>query len=143
MYVTTEIIREVEQRSGIPVVILREYEMTPKQLDIVRLGQKHGRCPDVTLVIVDDERNIVVTRKPSYPLGAYRTLSQGVEVGKAMEMAYDAAQALKASRAKFVKQLNSLHLAGRCENRGQRGNSGNRKNIAEARLLSISPRRQS
>ena len=73
MYVTAEIIRQVEQRYGTPVEIVREYEMTPEQLDIVRLGTKHGRCHDVTLVIVDNERNIVVVRKPSYPLGAYRT----------------------------------------------------------------------
>ena len=85
MYVTAEIIREVEQRYGTPVEIVREYEMTPEQLDIVRLGQKHGRCHDVTLVIVDDERNIVVVRKPSYPLGAYRTPSGGVEVGESFD----------------------------------------------------------
>ncbi len=82
MYLTAEIIREVEQRYGTPVEIARQYEMTPEQLDIVRLGQKQGRCHDVTLVIVDDERNIVVIRKPSYPLGAYRTPSGGVELGE-------------------------------------------------------------
>ncbi len=85
MYVSAEIIRQVEQRYGIPVEIDRQYEMTPEQLDIVRLGQKQGRCHDVTLVIVDDERNIVVIRKPSYPLGAYRTPSGGVEVGESFD----------------------------------------------------------
>jgi len=82
MYVSTEIIQDVEQRYGTPVEIAREYQMTPHQLSVVRLGQKKGRCHDVTLVIVDDERNIVVIRKPSYPLGAYRTPSGGVEVGE-------------------------------------------------------------
>ncbi len=85
MYVTAEIIREVEQRYGTPVEIAREYEMTAEQLDVVRLGMKHGRCHDVTLVIVDDERNIVVTRKPSYPPGAFRTPSGGVEVGESFD----------------------------------------------------------
>ena len=85
MYVTAEIIREVEQRYGTPIEIVREYEMTPEQLDIVRLGQKQGRCHDVTLAIVDDERNIVVIRKPSYPLGAFRTPSGGVEVGESFD----------------------------------------------------------
>ena len=85
MYVTSEIVREVEHRYGTPVEISRQYEMTPEQLDIVRLGQKHGRCHDVTLVIVDDERNIVVIRKPSYPLGAYRTRSGGFEVGESFD----------------------------------------------------------
>ena len=85
MYVSTEIIRDVEQRYGTPVEIAREYEMTPQQLSVVRLGQKNGRCHDVTLVIVDDERNIVVIRKPIYPLGAYRTPSGGVEVGESFD----------------------------------------------------------
>lgn len=85
MYVTAEIIREVERRYGTPVEIAREYEMTPEQLDIVRLGQKQGRCHDVTLVIVDDERNIVVIRKPSYSLDAFRTPSGGIEVGESFD----------------------------------------------------------
>lgn len=85
MYVTSEIVREVEHRYGTLVEMSRQYEMTPEQLDIVRLGQKHGRCHDVTLVIVDDERNIVVIRKPSYPLGAYRTRSGGFEVGESFD----------------------------------------------------------
>jgi len=85
MYVTAEIIREVELRYGIPVEIVREYEMTPEQLAMVRRGQRNGRCHDVTLVIVDDERNIVVTRKSGYPLGAYRTPSGGIEVGEVFD----------------------------------------------------------
>ena len=85
MYVTAEIIREVEQRYGTPVEIAREYEMTSEQLAVVRLGTKQGRCHDVTLVIIDDERNIVVIRKPSYPFGAYRTPSGGVEVGETFD----------------------------------------------------------
>ncbi|MCX7421561.1 MAG: NUDIX hydrolase [Planctomycetia bacterium] len=85
MYVSTEIIRDVEQRYGTPVEIAREYEMTPQQLSVVRLGQKNGRCHDVTLVIVDDELNVVVIRKPSYPIGAYRTPSGGVEVGESFD----------------------------------------------------------
>lgn len=85
MYVTAEIIREVEQRYGTPVEIAREYEMTADQLDIVRLGMKHGRCHDVTLVIVDDERNVVVIRKPSYPAEAFRTPSGGIEPGESFD----------------------------------------------------------
>jgi 8-oxo-dGTP pyrophosphatase MutT (NUDIX family) len=85
MYVTAEIIREVEQRYGTPVEIAREYEMTAEQLGIVRLGTKHGRCHDVTLVIVDDERNLVVTRKPSYPPGAFRAPSGGIEPGESFD----------------------------------------------------------
>ena len=85
MYVTAEMIRDIERRFGIPVKIVREYEMTPEQLSIVRLGQKHGRCHDVTLVIVDGERNIVVIRKPSYPASAFRTPSGGIEPGESFD----------------------------------------------------------
>jgi ADP-ribose pyrophosphatase YjhB (NUDIX family) len=84
MYVSAEIIRDIERRFGTPVEISRRYEMTPEQLAVVRLGTKHGRCHDVTLVIVEG-RNAVVTKKPSYPDGAYRTPSGGIEPGEPFE----------------------------------------------------------
>ncbi len=85
MYVTEAMIREVEARYGRPVEIERAYELTPEQLAIVRLGQRHGRCHDVTLVIARGDE-IVVTSKPSYPAGAYRTPSGGIEPGETFEM---------------------------------------------------------
>jgi ADP-ribose pyrophosphatase YjhB (NUDIX family) len=84
MYLTQATIREVEAKYGLPVEIVRAYELTPEQLAIVRLGQRHGRCHDVTLVIADGDQ-IVVTSKPSYPAGAYRTPSGGVEPGETFE----------------------------------------------------------
>jgi 8-oxo-dGTP pyrophosphatase MutT (NUDIX family) len=84
MYLTEAMIQEVEARYGRPVEIARDYELTPEQLAIVRLGQRHGRCHDVTLVIAHGDE-IVVTSKPSYPAGAYRTPSGGVEPGETFE----------------------------------------------------------
>lgn len=84
MYVTAEMIRDIERRFGTPVEISRRYEMTAEQLAVVRLGTRHGRCHDVTLVIVEG-RNAVVTKKPSYPDGAYRTPSGGIEPGEPFE----------------------------------------------------------
>jgi ADP-ribose pyrophosphatase YjhB (NUDIX family) len=85
MYLTDSMIRDVEGRYGRPVEIARAYELTPDQLAMVRLGQRHGRCHDVTVVIADGNR-IVVIRKPSYPAGAYRTPSGWVELGETFEM---------------------------------------------------------
>ena len=84
MYITAGMIEQIEAKYGQPVEIQRGYELTPDQLALVRRGQRHGRCHDVTLVIVEGDQ-IVVTRKPSYPAAAFRTPSGGVEVGEAFE----------------------------------------------------------
>src|SRR2546423_15126747 len=84
MYITSGMIDQIEAKYGWPVEIERAYELTPDQLALVRRGQRHGRCHDVTLVIVDGDQ-IVVTRKPSYPAAAFRAPSGGVEVGEAFE----------------------------------------------------------
>ena len=85
MYITPGMIDGMEARFGRPLGIDRAYELTPEQLALVRRGQRAGRCHDVTIVIVDHGR-IAVIRKPSYPPGAYRTPSGGVEVGEPFEM---------------------------------------------------------
>jgi ADP-ribose pyrophosphatase YjhB (NUDIX family) len=84
MYITAEIIRDVEQRFGSPVEIALAYEMTPREFDMVRRSQKHGRAHDVTLFIIEDER-IVVIKKPMYPPGAYRAPSGGIAPGERFE----------------------------------------------------------
>jgi 8-oxo-dGTP pyrophosphatase MutT (NUDIX family) len=84
MYVTTEIIREVEKRFGTPEEVRLAYEMTEREFDMVRRSQKHGRAHDVTLFIIDQDR-IVVIKKPMYPPGAYRAPSGGIDVGEDFE----------------------------------------------------------
>lgn len=84
MYITAEIIRDVEQRFGSPEEITLAYEMMPHEFDMVRRSQKHGRAHDVTLFIIEDER-IVVIKKPMYPPDAYRAPSGGIAPGERFE----------------------------------------------------------
>jgi len=84
MYIRAEMIREIEAKYGQPLEIRRAYELTPEQLALVRRGQRHGRRHDVTVVIVHKGR-IAVTRKPSYPPGAFRAPSGGIEPGERFE----------------------------------------------------------
>jgi len=84
MYITAEIIRAVEQRYGSPLEIVRSYEMTAREFDVVRRSQKHGRAHDVTLFIIRDNQ-IVVIKKPMYPPGAYRAPSGGISPGESFE----------------------------------------------------------
>lgn len=81
MYVTAEIIRDVEQRFGSPQEVALAYEMTRREFDMVRHSQKHGRAHDVTLFIIEGVR-IVVIKKPMYPPGAYRAPSGGIAPGE-------------------------------------------------------------
>jgi 8-oxo-dGTP pyrophosphatase MutT (NUDIX family) len=81
MYITLEMIREVEQLFGSPKEIALAYEMTKSEFDMVRRSQKHGRAHDATLFIIIGER-IAVIKKPMYPAGAYRAPSGGIEPGE-------------------------------------------------------------
>lgn len=84
MFITSEIIGEVERRFGRPEEVRLEYEMTRAEFDMVRSSQKNGRAHDVTLFIRLQD-NIVVIRKPMYPPGAYRAPSGGVMPGERFE----------------------------------------------------------
>ncbi|MFL6214695.1 MAG: NUDIX hydrolase [Blastocatellia bacterium] len=84
MYVTAEIIREIEARFGVPDEVVWQFEMLPHEFDMVRRSQKHKRAHDVTLFIIDDGQ-VVVIKKPMYPPGAYRAPSGGVEPGELFE----------------------------------------------------------
>jgi 8-oxo-dGTP pyrophosphatase MutT (NUDIX family) len=84
MYISSETVRELEQKYGAPVEVTLGYEMTESELDAVRRSQKSGRAHDVTLYIFI-EAGIVVIRKPMYPPGAYRAPSGGIEPGEPFE----------------------------------------------------------
>lgn len=84
MYITHEIIGEVERRYGVPDELSFAYEMRDDEFDMVRRSQKHGRAHDVTLFIIDGPR-IVVIKKPMYPPGAYRAPSGGIAPGESFE----------------------------------------------------------
>src|SRR5437764_15416080 len=82
MYITAEIIRELEERYGVPDEVTWQFEMLPREM--VRRSQKHNRAHDVTLFIIEGEQ-IVVIKKPFYPPGVYRAPSGGVTPGEAFE----------------------------------------------------------
>jgi len=82
MYITAEIIRDVEQRFGSPREVALAYEMTRREFDMVRRSQKHERAHDVTLFIIEGDERIVVIKKPMYPPGAYRAPSGGIAPGE-------------------------------------------------------------
>lgn len=84
MYLTREIVSEVEQKYGKPDELAFAYEMKDREFEMVRRSQKHGRAHDITLFIIDAAR-IVVIRKPMYPPGAYRAPSGGINPGEPFE----------------------------------------------------------
>jgi 8-oxo-dGTP pyrophosphatase MutT (NUDIX family) len=84
MYITAEIIREIETRFGVPDEVVWQFEMLPREFDMVRRSQKHNRAHDVTLFIIESGQ-VVVIKKPMYPPGAYRAPSGGVAPGEDFE----------------------------------------------------------
>ena len=88
MYISSQTIRDLETKFGVPQELSFAYEMTPAEFDFVRASQKHGRSHDVTLFIIDSaasEARVVVIKKPMYPPGAYRAPSGGVSPGEPFE----------------------------------------------------------
>jgi 8-oxo-dGTP pyrophosphatase MutT (NUDIX family) len=88
MYITAEIICELEEKYGTPEELSFAYEMTRDEFDMVLASQKHGRAHDVTLFIFDyaGGDRVVVIRKPMYPPGAYRAPSGGIAPGESFEL---------------------------------------------------------
>jgi len=91
MYISAEIIREIEKKYGRPEELSFAYEMTQTEFEVVRASQKQGRAHDGTLFIIDhgdhaDGGRVVVIRKPMYPPGAYRAPSGGIDPGESFEL---------------------------------------------------------
>ena len=84
MYISSEVILDLEKKFGKPEELSFVYEMTELEFGVVRGSQKHGRAHDVTLFIIKDGQ-IVVIKKPMYPPGAYRAPSGGIEPGEGFE----------------------------------------------------------
>lgn len=84
MYITPEMIREVELKYGSPDILAFVYEMKPNEFEMVRRTQKNGRAHDVTLFIFVGNK-VAVIRKHMYPPGAYRPPSGGISPGEGFE----------------------------------------------------------
>jgi len=84
MYITSEIVKELESRYGIPRVIRLTEEFDQRGYQLLRESLRKSRHHDVTLLIVKDGR-IVVTRKHNYPPNTYRIPSGGILRGETFE----------------------------------------------------------
>ncbi|HEC57380.1 MAG TPA: NUDIX hydrolase [Candidatus Syntrophoarchaeum butanivorans] len=84
MYITDEILREVERKYGVPKVIKLKFEMDKDEFNLMRESMHHNRAHDVTFIIEKGDK-IAVIRKPMHPPGVYRIPSGGVEPGEEIE----------------------------------------------------------
>ncbi|MDQ3327073.1 MAG: NUDIX hydrolase [Chloroflexota bacterium] len=84
MHVTPEVARRLEREWGMPVVADLSYPMGAGEWALVARSVQRRRTHDVTLFI-PRHGMLAVIRKPSYPLGAWRTPSGGVALGERFE----------------------------------------------------------
>jgi len=84
MYVSDDEIRRMERLYGIPVEEKLSFEMMPREWQILRRSQVHGRAHDVTLFVLRDGSLAAIAKHP-YPPGIYRAPSGGVLPGETME----------------------------------------------------------
>lgn len=77
MHIGRHIVQELVLSFGQPEILRWEVPLTAPEMDEVERHLALGRAHDVSLVILDGER-LVVVRKPGYPPGAYRIPSGGI-----------------------------------------------------------------
>ncbi len=87
MYITQEVLNEIERKYGVPETLHTRYTMNRSEFDLLKWSMRNGRRHDVTLFISSEEKDkIAVIRKPSYPKGVYRPPSGGIEPGEDFEV---------------------------------------------------------
>jgi ADP-ribose pyrophosphatase YjhB (NUDIX family) len=84
MYVSPELVEEIEAKLGKPQVLHLEHEIGEAELAFVRATQKHGRAHDITLFIFNDDR-LALIRKPMFRRPIFRAPSGGLEPGESFE----------------------------------------------------------
>lgn len=84
MYLTPDLVRQVEVQYGLPGVLTLRHPITSDELRMVHASRKHDRAHDITLFIFDEPR-VALIRKHSFPSGVYRAPSGGVDVGESIE----------------------------------------------------------
>ncbi len=82
MYITCDMLQQVESRYGKPDVLRLEQAISPEEMAMVRSSQKNGRAHDVTFFIFSPEHRVAVIAKPFFPPGAYRAPSGGLDPGE-------------------------------------------------------------
>jgi len=81
MFVTPEIIADIEKQYGKPEKRSTRFEMTDEHFANLKSSQKNGRSHDVTLFIRKDDKFVVIA-KHFYPPGLYRPPSGGINPGE-------------------------------------------------------------
>ncbi|HEV8337825.1 MAG TPA: NUDIX hydrolase [Candidatus Polarisedimenticolia bacterium] len=84
MHVTDAEIRRIEGLYGKPEEENLAFEMGPREWEILRRSQSHGRVHDVTLFVIRDGQLATIAKHP-YPPGIFRAPSGGVLPGESME----------------------------------------------------------
>jgi ADP-ribose pyrophosphatase YjhB (NUDIX family) len=84
MYVSPELVEEIEAKLGKPQVLHLDHEIGEAELAFVRATQKHGRAHDITLFIFNDDR-LALIRKPMFRRPIFRAPSGGLEPGESFE----------------------------------------------------------
>ena len=84
MYITQEVLNQLEQKYGVPYLLRTAYTMSQEGFDLLKWSMRNGRAHDVTLFIFKEDK-LAVIRKPSYPLDVYRPPSGGIEPGEDFE----------------------------------------------------------
>lgn len=86
MYITEDVLNQLEQKYGVPAILCTAYTMSQKEFDLLKWSMRNGREHDVTLFISNEEGDkIAVIQKPSYPPGVFRPPSGGIEPGEDFE----------------------------------------------------------
>ncbi len=81
MFVSDDMIRQMEERFGVPVSRTYRIATTAHELARIASSQKHGRNHDVTLYVQKDDKWIVIAKHP-YPAGLFRSPSGGLDPGE-------------------------------------------------------------
>lgn len=85
MYLTQRLIREVEERYGVPTVGRARAEFNRREFALLEHCALKRRAHDVTLFIRDEQGRFAVARKHNYPPDVFRPPSGGVEPDESFE----------------------------------------------------------
>ncbi|RJP14984.1 MAG: NUDIX hydrolase [Candidatus Abyssobacteria bacterium SURF_5] len=84
MYVTQEILADIERKYGVPHVAHFRHVMVKVEFDLLLRSMRYNRAHDITLFI-SKGRHFVAIRKHMHPEGVFRAPSGGVNPGEDFE----------------------------------------------------------
>jgi ADP-ribose pyrophosphatase YjhB (NUDIX family) len=85
MYLTQEMLRELEARYGAPEEAVARAAFDTREFGLLEYCLRKERAHDVTLFIRASDGRFALIRKPSYPPDVFRPPSGGVERGESFE----------------------------------------------------------